>query len=313
MNAGRGTARAALGVLFALTTACTERAAPKHHEQPLPPGIVAVVGPERIAAGTVARIVAREGAPPLEARRRAIEDALFAAATRQNPALSARVSVAERGVLARAVLERLRDDARALGPPTDEEAAALTAQRWPELDRPPSARTSHVVILVKKPADDGPARALASELAGALKDVRTGDELVKRGQAFPSHGLELRAEHLPPVTLDGRLWDPGEHPPKPLDGTFDSDFARAANALTTPGEHSGVVKSAFGYHLILLDERYPELRIPLAERRVLLAEAVFSERAKRSLDALRGALRAASPVSIDRAVDALTALVPTGP
>lgn len=313
MSAGRGTARAALGVVLALTPACREQAVPKVDERRLPPGVVAVVGEERIEAGTVARIVARARVTPLEARRRAIEDALFAAATRENPALRARVNVAERGVLARAVLERLRDDARALGPPTDEEVSALTAQRWPEFDRPPSARTSHAVILVKQPADDGPARALASELAAALKDARTGDELVKRAQAFPGRGLEIRAEHLPPVTPDGRLWDPAEQPPKRLDGTLDADFARAANALTTPGEQSGLVKSSFGYHLIVLDERYPELRIPLAERRVLLAEAVFSGRAKRSLDALLGPLRATSPVSIDRAVDALTALVPAGP
>jgi hypothetical protein len=275
--------------------------------------VVAVVGPERVAAGTVARIAAREGTSRLEARRRAVVDALFAAATRANPAFSARVSVAERGVLARAVLERLQDDARALGPPTDDEIASPTAERWPELDRPPSVRTSHAVVLVKQPADDAPARALASELAAALKDAKTGDELVKRAQAFPAHGLTIRAEHLPPVTPDGRLWDPDEQPPKPLDGTFDADFARAANALTTPGEHSGLVKSAFGYHVILLDERYPERRMPLAERRDFLAEDVFSQRAKRSLDALLGRLRAASPASIDRAVDALTALVPTAP
>jgi hypothetical protein len=313
MNGGRGTARAALGVLFALTAACSEHAAPKVVEQRLPPGVVAAVGEERIAAGTVARIAARAGAAPLEARRRAIDDALFATATRQNPALAARVRVAERGVLARALLERLRDDAQALGPPTDEEVSALTARRWPELDRPPSAGTSHAVVLVKTPADDAPARALANELAAALKDVKTGVELVKRAQAFPARGLEIRAERLPPVTPDGRLWDPSERPPKPLDGTFDLDFARAANALATPGERSAVIKSAFGYHVILLDVRYPELRVPLAERRVLLAGDVFSERAKRSLDALLGPLRAASPVSIDRAVDALTALVPAAP
>ncbi|HSU41923.1 MAG TPA: peptidylprolyl isomerase, partial [Polyangiaceae bacterium] len=173
MNAGRGTARAALGVLFALMGACSERAAPKLPEQRLPPGVVAVVGGERIAAGTVARIAAR-GEAPLEARRRAIEDALFAAAARQNPALAARVRVAERGVLARALLERLRDDAQALGPPTDDEISVLTARRWPELDRPPSAGTSHAVVLVKTPADDAPARALADELAAALKAVKSG-------------------------------------------------------------------------------------------------------------------------------------------
>lgn len=313
MNARRGIARATLGVLLALTTACGERSAPKPTAERLPPGVLAVVGDERVTAGTVGRIAAREGVLPLEARRRAIEDALFAASSRKTPALAPRVSVAERGVLARAVLERLRDDAHALGPPTDAEISALTAKRWPELDRPPSVATSHAVVLVKKPADDAPARALAKDLAAALADAKSGDELVKRAQAFPARGLEIHAERLPAVTTDGRLWDPNTQPPKPLTGTFDLDFARAANALTTPGEQSGIVKSAFGYHVIVLDVPYPEQRMPLAERSALLADDVFSERAKRALDALLAPLRAATPVSTERAVDALTASVPVLP
>jgi parvulin-like peptidyl-prolyl isomerase len=123
----------------------------------------------------------------------------------------------------------------------------------------------------------------------------------------------VRAERLPPVTTAGRPWDPDEHPPKPLGGGNDLDFTRAAQALRSPGDLSGVVKSAFGYHVIRLDERYPELVVPLETRRTLLGDEIFSRRAKRELDALAQRLHAATPVTSDRAVEALTALVPSAP
>jgi hypothetical protein len=316
MKRARGTgfcARATLGPLVALAAACAERSASKPLDQHLPPGIAAVVGNERVSVGSVERIARREQISLPEARNRAVDDALYATAARADPALADRVSVAERGVLARAVLEHLRDEARALGPPSDDEVRALTAQRWPELERPASVRTTHAVVLVKTPADDASARSLAMALAAALKGVKNGDELVSRAQAFPAHGLEIRAEHLPPVTPDGRMWDPDEHPPRPVGGTLDPDFTHAAQALAMPGDLSGVVKSAFGYHVILLDERYPELVVPFEQRRVELADEVYAQRAKRELDGLLGSIRASTPVSSERAVEALTALVPVLP
>ena len=66
----------------------------------------------------------------------------------------------ERAALARAVLEDLLAAARAKGPPSDEEVAELTKERWAELDRPP-LRTIHAVALVKDPAQKAAARALA--------------------------------------------------------------------------------------------------------------------------------------------------------
>ena len=125
---------------------------------PLPPDIAARTGGEQIRVDSVVRIARSQGISLREARERAIDDALFAAAMRANPANTARVAMAERSVLARAVVEHVRDDALRLGPPSDEEVRVLTEQRWPELDRPVSVRTTHAVVLVKSTANQAAAR-----------------------------------------------------------------------------------------------------------------------------------------------------------
>jgi len=300
-------ARAA-AILAVCLAGCGQRETPAT-EASLPAGVAASVGSELVYGDTVLRIARAQGVPRREARSRAVTDALFAAAARADAAQSSRVSSAERSVLARALLEQLRDAARVAGPPTDEEVQSFTDARWPELDRPPSVRTTHLVVLVKKPEDEAPARARALELAAVVRGAKDARDFVARVEAQPKGALEVRAESLPPVTADGRLWDPSEHPPKAIEGTFDADFTRAAYALAEPGDQSGVVKSAFGYHVIRLDERIPELRVSLAERRERLADDVYSRRAKRDLDALLTKLRASTPVAAERASDALTALV----
>ncbi len=289
------------------------RRPPEPARAALPAGVAAVVGDQQVTLRSVENIARTQGVSLAEARERGVLDALFAAAVRADGSKAALVAAAERGVLARAVLEGIRADARALGPPTDAEVRELTELHWPEIDRPPSAMTTHAVVRVKTPADDASARALAAELAAALKGAANSDDFVARAKAFPSRGLEITAERLPPVTPDGRMWDPNEQPPKVLAGALDPDFTRAALALEQPGEQSGVVKSAFGYHVIELDRRFPELSMPLEERRSLLSEEAYTRRAKRDFDALEARLRAQTPVSTERAVDALTALVPVAP
>jgi peptidyl-prolyl cis-trans isomerase C len=310
-DASPATPSAATLLLFAC--ACSERPTERVITGPLPPAVAAIVGSDSVSVGTVQRIARAQAISVKEARERAVSDALLAASVRAAPELAPRVVLTERSVLARALLERLRDEARALGPPRDDEVKAVLVQRWPELARPVSVRTSHAVVLVKSPADDAPARALATELAVELKGARTGAELIQRANAFPKQGLDIQAEGLPPVTPDGRLWDPSEVPPKPLNGSLDLDFTRAAHTLTEPGTQTGVVKTSFGYHVILLDERIPALELAPDELARRLADDVNSRRAKRALEALSSRLHAATPVSTERAADALTALVPVTP
>ena len=310
----RGSQARLLGSLTLLSAfGCGEHRAPTVATGPLPPGLAARAGDQEIHVASVARIARAQGITPQKARDRAISDALFASAVRTNPNDAPRVAVAERSVLARAVVERLRNDAWSLGPPTDEELRQATLQRWPELDRPPSVRTTHAVVLVKKPADDAPARELAAALARAVSDAKDGDDFIARAKQLPTRGLEITAERLPAVTPDGRLWDPTERVPRPLTGSLDLDFTRGASALEKPGAQSPVVKSAFGYHVIRLEERYPELRLSLEERREILSPDILSHRGKRELDALLSRLHAQTRVETDRAAEALTGLVAVEP
>jgi peptidyl-prolyl cis-trans isomerase C len=163
-----------------------------------------------------------------------------------------------------------------------------------------------VVVLVKKPDDDRPARALADRLHEALRDVTQADRFVTAARAMATGGLEVVAEKVPAVAADGRVTaddSPPDRPPMVV------EYARAANAIAAPGDKSPVVKSPFGYHVILLVERIPERRVPLERRRLELGGDVLVRRAKRELTHLLESLRRQSPPEVDRASADLTSRV----
>jgi parvulin-like peptidyl-prolyl isomerase len=211
------------------------------------------------------------------------------------------------------LLESIEKQARDMGPGTDAEVSELSTERWLEFDRPPSVRTSHAVVTVKKPDEAAPARALAEKLAVALRGITDSAEFLERARAFHAPApLTITAEQLSPATADGRMWEPGARPGAQT-LQLDLDYTRAAHALKHPGEQSPIVKSAFGYHVILLEEIVPEKRVPLEERRALLQDEIVKRRAKKLVEATLTRLRQATPVEVVRAADSLTALVPTAP
>lgn len=271
----------------------------------LPAGVAARVGSDPISLATVQRIASVEGVSLEVARDRALRDALFAAEARSVYRSRDLTPVLERAALARVLLEGLKQDALARGPASDAEVAELTALRWRELDRPETARTVHAVAMVQKSADEAKARAVALQIYDAVKGVKEPDEFLRLAQAVPHDGVEVRAERLPPVTGDGRVYDPSK-PSGDSEQGFDSDFAKAAAALAV-GQISVPTKTRFGYHVILCEARVPELRVPLEERRRLLHDEVIKGRAERAKQELLAGLATAAPVQITRAVDDLTA------
>ena len=303
MKAGSWALFPLLGLL-----ACSSGAAPAPTttSSALAVGVTARAGSEQVSAATVARIAARQGIDPRSAVGLALSDALLAQGARAALPRASTRSI-ERAAAGRSLLELLGRDAVAAGPPSEAELAEIVRERWTELARPDAVRTTHAVVVNDKPERDAAAHAVADKLSLALQRATSGDELIRLAEAFPAEGFKIVAQALPFVTLDGRTFqrhDPGFVAAK---GGFDLDFARAANAIEQLGRLSPVVKTAFGYHVIRLDERLPGVGVAQPELLTLLGPEVTTRRAARARAELLDKLRKASAIQLDRAVDELTA------
>lgn len=309
MNRQKGVLVYALSLSSALSCSANQKQSPPSEQRAkLTAGLAAQVGGADIAIDTVARIARAQGVPPLTARDLAVSDARFAAGARAQLDGSDVVPVLERAAWSRALLERFQAEAAAAGPPTDAEIAQLTELRWQDFDRPETTRTTHAVAQVQKPEQDAAARALAQRIFEAVRGTTDPQEFIRLAQAVPHEGIEVRAERLPPVTRDGRLYFPDGAPAGTGGQRFDADFSAATFAVPV-GKISEPVKSSFGYHVILCEARLPELRVPLAQRRVQMADEVAKGRAEREKQELLERLSRTTTVAVARSGEDLTARV----
>lgn len=307
MNSRRSSAAAALpGALLVAVLACGSEQEPEGTERraALPPGIVARAGSTDVHVETVRRIAAAAAITSEEARDRAVADALFAeeAATRV-PA--ATLQGLKRAALTRALLEGFAREARARGAPTDAEVETVTRERWVELDRPPSAKVTHAVAMLPRTGDATQARRVADAIREAVRDARTPDEFLRAARAVPAGAVQVRAERLPPITPDGSSFVLESSERQQLQ--FDRAFAAAANGLSEAAPLSEIVETRFGFHVILLEAKLPELRVPLSDRRSALADEIMSRRAHSMLRELLTKLKQATPVEVARDAEARTA------
>lgn len=306
-----GSSRTFLPLLAVVACSSSNPPSPSTSSSALAPGIAARAGSEQVSAATIERIAARQGIAPRAAAALALSDALFAQAARITIPSATTHSI-ERAAAGRSLLEQLGLAAVAAGPASDSELSEIARERWTELDRPDGVRTTHAVVLNDNPARDAAARSLAEKLARAVQRATSGDELIRIAQAFPAEGFKIIAQTLPFVTADGRVFQRHDAKFVASASPFDADFARAANALERPGQLSPIVKSAFGYHVIRLEERAPGVVVPKSELRTLLAAEVVTRRAAKARTELLDQLHRASAVELDRAVDQLTAQVEAG-
>jgi peptidyl-prolyl cis-trans isomerase C len=274
--------------------------------------VVAQAGGEAVGSTTVARIAAAQGLAPRAALEPALSDALFAAASRARIPVATTMTV-ERAALARSLLEEIGRGAEQAGPASASELEEITRERWAELARPVSVRTTHAVVLTDKPGSDEAARALAEKIAVAVRGASSGDELMRLARAVPADGLKVVAEALPLVTGDGRVLAAVDGGFRAGGSKFDADFAKAANAIAEPGQLSPVVKSAFGYHVIRLEERVPAASFSEEALRERLQAEVVTRRARRAKRELVERLRRDSPVQLERAFDDLTGRIDLTP
>lgn len=250
----------------------------------------------------VARVAAASSITPAEAADRLIDDAA-AAETARRRGLDRRLPAswqldAARGRLAS---QRFLADARKAGPPTDAEVAALSEVHWAEVDRPPAVRVVHAIVLRPgETAGVAAAKAQAASLREELVNAPDGASFEAQAKAFFARaGLGDKGgkvEQLPAFTATGLVIE---------GGAMDEGFARAAFAIPAENGTSPLVETSFGWHVIRILERLPEHRVPIETRRVAFAEEVVSIRARETLVTRIRELKAAHPVSIAGAADAL--------
>lgn len=296
--------RAALsGALVCLGVDCTHGAssAPPPGTLDLDEGVVARVGTATIPAAAVAAVAVAQGVDRQTALEQLIQDALLAEHARAQAAWRSRVVSAERAVLARVLLERLRaeNDAR---PVTDGEIREAAAKQWREFDRPATVRTIHAVVRFSAIADEPRARSVAEAIRDAVTDATDAAEFKRAALAVDANGLEVKVESLDPVTADGALVTDGG-------GALAEAFARAAHAIDEVGGTSPVTRTSYGYHVIRLLERLPAMVVPPEDARRRLEPVVRGSRAKAANAALLRDLVARDRPVMDRAVVEVTGII----
>ncbi|HEX2878045.1 MAG TPA: peptidyl-prolyl cis-trans isomerase [Polyangiaceae bacterium] len=297
------------GATLVLISACGKQAPAPAATAALDEATAAQVGQQTIALQTVERIAAHRSLSPKQALELALEDALLAEQAKAGLPPYAPASHLERVALARSMMEQIAAEARAKGPPTPEELKQVVDSWWWELDRPELFRATHAVVLPGKKATAEKverARVLAEEIRAAVAGATTEQEFKKRVEAVERNGLKVKVENTQPVASDGRAVDLKRPPKRGSPASkYDLQFAAAAATLRDIGEISPVVRTPFGFHVLMLTERVPGQRAP----QELLDSEVFDQRARKIQDDLIASLRAGSNVVVLDQAPAFTGLI----
>jgi hypothetical protein len=232
-----------------------------------------------------------KAASPRDALELLVEDALaaqggLAEGMDRTPA----VAWASAAALASRVARRVLDDARALGPATDDELATVTVV--------------HAVVLRSSTLSEQRTLATAGAIERAVAGASSAADFEARAKAVPAVGARVTVERLEKFGPDGRLPDGAE---------LDPTFVAEAFALRSPSDTSPIVETRFGWHVIRMIDRAPPAAESIEERRRDLEEAVVQMRSRARFDALLRALRRRVPIEIAAGAEALTTEAVTRP
>lgn len=276
-------------------------------------GMAAKVDEEVVTIAQVRELSLAAKVHPEEARSRLIYDALMAAGAKEaGYDQLEKVRIQQRSELARALLEKVKVQAQK-APVTKEEVAKYTEKHWLDMDRPVARKTTHAVVMVKDPEDETQrkkADAIAKEIAEAVRGEKDPEQFKKKAETIDGQGLEVLAQHLPPVAEDGRVADLTNRPPPGYPpSTFDKSFVKAAFSLANVGEQSPPFRSPFGTHVLLLVEVQPEAKLPFEKRRTMLDEEIRADRVRKSVDEIVSSLRQNTKPVVERNAEAVLQLL----
>ncbi len=293
-------------LLAPTVAACGTAPTPKLTKGTLPAGQIATVGSDAVTGSLLKRAAAAGHASLDQALQGIASDLLFGLeAERVLP--SGVVQQIERAGLARALLERVKLEEQPNGPFSATDRAFLMERLWLQVDRPPSVRVTHAVVLVdaanKREAE---AKAVAEAIRQATVGATSSADFIAKAQAVPVGKFSTRVESLPPVTADGHVvnLDADNHPGDPSQ-RFELAFARAANALSSVGQQSEVIRSSYGFHVIRLDEKLPAFQLPPAEAQAILGQALTAQRTAERLSKLTEPPNAEHAVQLERSAHEL--------
>lgn len=271
------------------------------------PDVVAKVGDSQISLEMLGRAASASGISTRLALERLTEARILGHFAERGGLQPGRYQTVRRAVLARALLEQLEARTKQPEIPTNAEVDSMTAERWIEFDRGEALKTCHAVIHADALAPDV-CDKIARRVAESLRPYTSCAAFLEHAKSLSIPEAKLTAEELFPVLEDGRTVvvdrndKPVEEGPR-----LDETFARAVHQLKTPGEQSGVVRTRFGWHVILLAGKIPEKRLPTSLRREALTLDIYRRRAREASEAVLAQCRKNEPVSVDRsAIEAMS-------
>lgn len=194
----------------------------------------------------------------------------------------ARAAAAQRGELARRLIEQTESEVSQKGGVTEAEIVVEYDARWLDFNRPRAVRTVQVFFPVEPPFDDEAQRQHAERLSQAVSGTHNLDQFGKKAKPILDEVKSAQVYEMPPLTRDGRIV-----PLLPKDGNvggISKHLADAVGVLTMPGDISPVVGTEGGYHVFFVTEVVPEKIIPMDQVRAELERAVIARRVQDALD-----------------------------
>lgn len=214
---------------------------------------------------------------------------------------------AHRGVLARAVLERLQAKALAQGAISETERKAAEDRLWLQLNRPRAVRTAFIFIEVPPLADDAEEYALAQDIRQAVEGSPTLEAFAQAAQSvIKDPDRTVAFGHRPPVAADGRIVPIA--PSDTAETPIEHPYAKAASELTHIGEVADVVATEEGFYVIVATDVVPPREARPKERLKLVERAVAEKRGQRLLEELKSRAKERTEVQLNPNHENLTRL-----